>query len=122
MGYEVTFKRKHPRGRFHRDGMTFYEGTPVVLDELSQVLQEELANPGTYLQARELPPEEAAEKQQDQLEAAAGDLEILAEDLETMKHGELLELAHKAGLSFDKRPNKAALIEALQELITQPNE
>jgi len=51
MVWEVKLSDKHPNLSFRRGGVIFTKGKPVILKELSEVLQKELNLPNTPLEA-----------------------------------------------------------------------
>ena len=57
--YSIRVRPGHPKKCFRRDGILFHEAEPVILDGLSDAIQEELEVEGTWLICEEIPAEEA---------------------------------------------------------------
>ena len=119
MTYKITMRPGHPKKQFRRDGHLFQEGVPVVLEFLSEAMEEELDNPGTYLKCEEV---SAAEATAAALEAEAAAQQQTEHDerpstsqLLKMKRDELIALAQQEGIDVSGKPTKAHLVGWLEK-------
>lgn len=113
MAYKITLRPGHPKKAFHRDGRTFVEGEPVVVEKLTPRLRGEKDKPEPWLLFEEIPDppaddEGAEEEQQGPSEAA------VAEDLTALTREQLLERVEAAGLKAPAGAKKADLIALLE--------
>jgi len=118
MAYRITMRRGHPHKQYRRDGRTYVEGTPVVLDELSAVLRAEVERAGSWLLCEEIAPPAPAEAPT----AASSPPAALAPaspsgigNLEDMKMGDLRQLAKEHGISARWGVTKKQLAARLRE-------